>query len=426
MNGRGVMLAMVVALLWLTACSPAPQSELGDVAGELRALRLQLRTASTAGPDVATGVANAMAPLREALQGLVATQREQERRQLQLTQEVQRWGHLVAESLTPAQGEEARLVAARLQELEQKLREQDERHQKVEELLGTALDRASEQLDRFLRRLPAPPAVGTPSDAAESGAAPIAPAQGSEAPPPRQSRVWLWVGLLVLSLASSAVLFGLAWRVRGAAARSARAGRDVAAEAPLGNLVGHAVTNAAPEPGADRLWAAAALLGEAVETLRARQLAANEVPTAARPRTLDDLSIEDLFVVEGLDEADEPDAPEAIDLGEAPAPAAQDEPSMQRTGAAARLDPALVTPSIQAPPQRAAPEEITVRVRPKDGKATQHDLLRILHGDPRILQRPAPRLEAQGGHLVVRFALLPGLPAGERSVLEQRLRDSVA
>lgn len=418
MTDRRGLLAILVALLWLVSCSPTPQAELVDVAGELRALRLQLRSSTTAGPDVATGVANAMAPLREALQGLVATQREQERRHLQLTQEVQRWGHLVAESLAPAQNEEARLVAARLQELETKLKEQDQRHQEVEQLLGTALDRASEQLDQFLRRLPPRAAAEVPAvGGTESGVAPVAPSQGNVGSSPRQGRVWLWVCLLGLSLAASAVLFGIAWRVRGAAAGSA-APVGVGIDAPSHD--GAAI--AAPEPGADRLWAAAALLGEAVETLRARQQAENEVPVATRPNTLDDLSIEDLFVVEGLDEPGRSDEPE---LG-APQPA---EPraaaAPPRAKTAARMELAIAAPSNQSP-KPFVPEEVTVRVRPKDGKATQHELLRILHGDPRILQRPAPRLEAQGGHLVVRFALLPGLPVGERSVLEQRLRDSVA
>lgn len=424
MTGPRGLLAVVVAVLWLSACSPAPQSELADVAGELRALRLQLRTATTtAGPDVATGVANAMAPLREVLKDIVATQQEQERRQLQLTQEVQRWGHLVAESLAPAQGEEARLVATRLQELEQKLREQDERHRQVEALLGTALDRASEQLDQFLRRLAVPAAGNAPPGAAEGGPAPVAPSQGNVGSPPGQSRVWLWVGLLGLSLASSAVLFGLAWHGRGAAAR---AGRDAPPAVPLANRVGQTEADTAPEPGADRLWAAAALLGEAVETLRARQAAASEAAVAPRPTALEDLSIEDLFVVEGLDEPDGTGTTDPVELGEPPAPLLEAPAASQLAEAAARLERTLATPASLTPPKGAVPEEVTVRVRPKDGKATQHDLLRILHGDPRILQRPAPRLEAQGGHLLVRFALLPGLLAGERSVLEQRLRDSVA
>lgn len=409
-------------LLWLAACSPAPQSDLAEVAGELRALRVQLRATTPASPDVGTGVANAMAPLREALQGIVATQQELERRQLQLTQEMQRWGHLVAQSLAPAQGEEARLVAARLQELEQKLKDQDERHRQVEQLLGGALDRASEQLDQFLRRLAVPPPVEAQPGAAESGPAPVAPMQGSVAPEPRQGRVWLWVALLGLSLASSAVLFALAWRMRSGSAR-APAGRDAKLGSASGDPVSPAVVSAAPEPGADRLWAAAALLGEAVETLRARQAAANEVQASPRPTELDDLSIEDLFVVEGLDE---PTVRTEDDADETSALAAEPMASPQLPAVPARMDQALAPLSAEAPRSRTEPEEITVRVRPKDGKATQHDLLRILHGDPRILQRPAPRLESHGGHLVVRFALLPGLPAGERSVLEQRLRDSVA
>ncbi|MBL8737349.1 MAG: hypothetical protein JNL12_13045 [Planctomycetes bacterium] len=413
MIGRTRWIQVLATLVCFAACSPAPQSELADVALELRALRLQLRATGTAGPDVATGVADAMAPLREVLQGIVATQREQERRQLQLAQEVQRWGHLVAESLAPAKGEEARAVAARLQELEQKLKEQDERHQKVEELVGTALDRASEQLDRFLRRLPVPAPVEAAPEATEGGAAPVVPTQGTVAPPPRQSRVWLWVGLLGLSLAASAVLFGLAWRMRGAA-RPGGAARDVGSDVPLGIRAQPSTSEVAAEPGADRLWAAAALLGEAVETLRARQTAAQERPSVPPSDTLDDLSIEDLFVVEGLDEASLPDELEP-DRGPAALPAAA--PAPPKAAVAASSEPSA---------KRAVPEEVTVRMRPKDGKAAQHDLLRILHGDPRILQRPAPRLEAQGGQLVVRFALLPGLPAGERSVLEQRLRDSVA
>lgn len=414
MIGRTWWIQVLATLVCFAACSPAPQSDLADVALELRALRLQLRAAGTAGPDVATGVADAMAPLREVLQGIVATQREQERRQLQLAQEVQRWGHLVAESLAPAKGEEARAVAARLQELEQKLKEQDERHQKVEELVGTALDRASEQLDRFLRRLPVPAAVEAAPEATEGGAAPVVPTQGPVAPLPRQSRVWLWVGLLGLSLAASAVLFGLAWRMRGAAARPGGAARDVESGEPLGIRAKPSTSEVPAEPGADRLWAAAALLGEAVETLRARQAAAQERPSVPPADTLDDLSIEDLFVVDGLDEASLSGELEPGKIHDA-SPAAA--PALPKAADAASSEPSS---------KRAVPEEVTVRMRPKDGKAAQHDLLRILHGDPRILQRPAPRLEAQGGQLVVRFALLPGLPAGERSVLEQRLRDSVA
>ena len=49
----------------------------------------------------------------------------------------------------------------------------------------------------------------------------------------------------------------------------------------------------------------------------------------------------------------------------------------------------------------------------------------ILGRDPRVLVSPAPQVRTGMGELEVSYALLPGLTAGERSLLEQQLRDTV-
>jgi len=86
--------------------------------------------------------------------------------------------------------------------------------------------------------------------------------------------------------------------------------------------------------------------------------------------------------------------------------------------------------STASTPQRAArhasSSPITCRLHfPANQKA--EGLLRGLLGrDPRVLVTPAPEVRNMMGELEVSFALLPGLPAGERSLLEQQLRDTVA
>ena len=61
-----------------------------------------------------------------------------------------------------------------------------------------------------------------------------------------------------------------------------------------------------------------------------------------------------------------------------------------------------------------------------DDPAARERVLAVLDGDPRVLVQPPPAVLASAGLLEVSFVLLPGLPAGEQSLLEQRLRDAVA
>jgi hypothetical protein len=51
-------------------------------------------------------------------------------------------------------------------------------------------------------------------------------------------------------------------------------------------------------------------------------------------------------------------------------------------------------------------------------------VLEILGGDPRVLQRPEPTIRCGADTLEVTFRVVPDLPPGERSHLEQRLRDA--
>ena len=109
---RALLLATLVAA---AACSPS-SSELGEVAAELRALRLQARSAPPSAADKPQ-VAEALSPLRMALDGLLATQRDLQSQQVELAREMQRWSQLVGESANAARSEEGRALARRLQEI---------------------------------------------------------------------------------------------------------------------------------------------------------------------------------------------------------------------------------------------------------------------------------------------------------------------
>jgi len=74
---------------------------------------------------------------------------------------------------------------------------------------------------------------------------------------------------------------------------------------------------------------------------------------------------------------------------------------------------------------RRAPAQLSFRLRARDPANACSALLKMLREDPRVLQRPEPRVHGAGPEVLLQFAVLPGLPAGECSVLEQRLRDSV-
>ena len=69
---------------------------------------------------------------------------------------------------------------------------------------------------------------------------------------------------------------------------------------------------------------------------------------------------------------------------------------------------------------------LTCRLQFPANAQAETRLRSMLGADPRVLAAPAPEVRNAMGALEVSFALLPGLPAGERSLLEQQLRDTVA
>lgn len=422
---RGGLLLAVVA--FFGACSDSATDGSREVAGELRALRLAMQQAAPATPGSGIDrhqIGAALEPLREVMTALGQEQRELQARQLTLTQELQRWSQLLAQTATGAARGESEALTARLQTLEATLKAQDERHRQVEELLGRALDRTADRLDEFLHRLGADAAApvdggkaavpaGTggepapaPGTAERTAPAPkageIAPASAGSPRTSRQAQVVWW---LLLATAGATVL-GVAWRWRRGS--TARGGEAPAGGAPAG---------AGFDRGAEEIWAAAALLGEAVGRLREATDPGglpNPAPTvvpvpaaaqAAEPEPEPDVAEyagDDVFVID-----------EAVEVSEAPAELA---PVPQ---AAAPGRPQIL-------PRMAPPDQLDCHLRAGDPARAMANVLLLLAGDPRVLRRPQPTVALRGDGIDVHFAVLPALPMGERTALEQRLRDAVA
>lgn len=349
---RAVCLPSLAALLaFAAACSDAAPTAHEEIAAELRALRLLLAQQPRASISAADGTAAAAAllPLREGMEALAATQREQAARQLALAQELQRWQQLVSAAVGAGKQDELLALAQRLQALEQQLREQDERHREVEALVQRALDQTGDRLEEFLQRLQALPTGGSSAPTAP----PPAPTPPGDGTPDRRlgqarasgaSERWWW--LLVTAL-GAAMAFVFLRRSR----REARSAVPRPEPPP------------AADPGAREIWAAAALLGEAVDRLRATD--------AGRAKA--DLAPDDVLVV-----VDEP------------------EPR----------------------PRPGPPAEVV----PCGSAAGEARVLALLAADVRVLRRPAPSAEGPAGAREVRFHLLPDLPAGERSGLLAAVR----
>jgi hypothetical protein len=380
--------------LLAAACSDATPSAADEIAGELRALRLALAQqparASETRPQEVVDLQAALQPLRGALEGLAASQRELAERQVALAQELQRWSQLLVDSVTGARADEARVMAKKLQEFEAQLKSQDARHREVEALIQGALDHTADRLDDFLKRLQSPPA-NAPARAPGGDDKPHAPEQtanGNEHE--RQAAAdgavrhgggaamtrWWWLALTCAG--ASAAMFFLR-----------RAGRPPRAElaAPLPPT---ASGNAAPgEQSVEEIWAAAALLGEAVGRLRQ---STGDAPAAAPLVPLEPSPHEELFCVE-----------EDLEPG-LPSPAARSS------------EPASAPPA--APP---GPETIAMVLAGAGEVAVRE----ALAGERLVLRRPAPSVRAGDGGVAVRFHVVPDLSAAERVRLLQRLRDAV-
>ena len=484
---RVAAVATCAALLLPTSCGEPSTPPDSEVAAELRALRTllaqQQRASAAAQPTVA-GVADrgqittALQPLREVLTGLAESQRDLQTRQVTLTQEMQRWSQLLVETASGARQEEAKAMTQRLQQLEKALQEQDKRHREVEALMQGALERTADRLEDFLRRLegtvrpgqqpdpngtpatppnkngagPAPggnvvpPAGATPSSApgggATGGGSTGSGATGSGATgggeedkggsgqvaavhqPRRWSFLW-WMLPLVLAA-------GLGWaflrRLRRLSKRSFGA--------PKAARMGHERVDSPLHrdlDGVQEIWAAAALLSEAVDRLKQNSAAKAQPtsPSSTPPAQSPAQSPSRPPAQPPAAPTDGVDFAEVSVLGEdhgrrvaPPAPPTQ-EPTPTKPApepAATRSAPARPTLG-----PAAAPRNTAVRCRiPGAGAKAQAELLRLLADDPRVLRRPEPVMTTTPTAVEVAFDVLPGLPASERSQLEQRLRDAVS
>lgn len=386
----------VVLVGFAAGCDDVAPTASEEVAGELRALRLLLAQQARAVPAAANGerpdVQAALAPLRSALDALAQSQRELAERQVALTQEMQRWSLLLVESVQGARADEAKATAAKLKELETSLRTQDVRHREVETVIQGALERTADQLDEFLRRLQGTPGTAAPpaKPAGGGGAAPaVVPAVGERngeqallddsRPASRSSRAsmrWWWLGLTCVGAVVATFCLRRARRPAAFAVRSEPVAEPVTATPPL-----------AKEQSVEEIWAAAALLGEAVGRLR--QTAAGEgLPAPTREATLVEPGLDDEFVL--VDD----------EVAVAKAPAA----------------PVVLTPAPRAP------ETMLARVA---GVGSEPQVLAALAEERLVLRRPAPSCRVREGTLEVSFHVLPGTTAGERARLLQRLRDAV-
>ncbi|MCA8950424.1 MAG: hypothetical protein KDE27_13035, partial [Planctomycetes bacterium] len=315
MSRRRLALGLGVALA--AGCSdPAIVDGQREIAGELRALRSALRAAN-AQPVEATvrpaapsldraALTDALAPLREVMVGLAGELDAMQTRQTALTEELGRWSQLLAQTIAsgtatgPAAAEaeaQGQALVQRVQQLEQAMAAQDGRHRQVEELMIRALDQTSDRLEQFLRQVGeiggagngALPVEATSNRGGEGGASPDdstpgKPAVGGDGKPPgggdedrgegdgeaeaamaagsrrlagiRRSgepALW-WFGVAAVALLLSGV-FAL-WLGRENRAGTAWPEPREVDDAESG------------DDGVRELWAAAALLGEAVGRLR--------------------------------------------------------------------------------------------------------------------------------------------------------------
>ncbi len=390
--------ALLIAFFAGSCADPGPTAD-SEIAAEVRALRETLRRSSSGEPrptaaDEAARWAAVLQPMREAIQTLAAEQRQLAEKQLALTQELQRWSRLVVESTSVAQREESSALTVRLQQLETALKEQNSRQRETEAVLQKALDHTADRLEDFLKRLePAPAGATPPRDPAHSehtGAEPAPKSVGSADSPRRRAgtiAAWWWVGT-----AAAVAGLGVAW-----AARSRRqTGRDAV---PAGATFAPREPEAVPQD-VQEIWAAAALLGEAVGRLR-------ESHTNPTPLPASELE-------------DEPPGPNAP--AEAPTDGADEETEF------VVLDDELLHPPVSGvtAPRRHPPESSVCRIRTEDPARALQAALHVLADDPRVLRRPEPSVRCGRDSVEVTFRAVPGLPAGERLHLEQRLRDACA
>lgn len=470
MSGSFRLVALCGLVLFGASCSPDPAQR--ELLLEMRAQNQLLKrqfTQQGGAQDVSAGLAQAaVAPLQEVLVELAKNQRDLSARQATLTQEMRQWTQLLVESMHAEQSDQAVALGKRLEALEKTIQQQDARHREVEDLMGTALTRTADQLQKFLERLnkvepqgaspasadpkqegskPAAGAVGNPERGEPVGGAKGDPAGGDDEQ--QQASMWPLWAVAVLAIASGVwLLLPRRRRPVGIAPEMQVPTQDDPASLEAGEpaevLAEEPAEPPSGEPEVEELWTAAALLGEAIGRIKQ---SGGSVPA----------ELQEVFPGGGFDAAQapahvggeprferssepEPDGGTAhsaplrradqddLFVLEEQAEAVGDYFARGEPVAEPEHEPAPAPPVRPSVPDRLAamprPESITCRLPAADVAAAEGQILDLLGGDPRVLVQPAPRVERRNDAVEVSFALLPDLPPGERALLEQRLRDA--
>ena len=416
--------ALAVLGCLVAACSPDPN--LQELVKEMRAERLQRRSAGTVEDPQALAralVEQAMAPLRDVLVQLDERQGELAQRQAALAGELREWTRLAVDATNQQQGAQAKSLQLRLAELEETIQAQRARQGEMEAVIGEALTRTATQLEQFLQRLRA---SGQPAPSApEAGAGKTEPPPagvGSEGPggdeeDRRQAGLWpIW------AVAIGAIGAGT-WLLlpKRGAQPSVPPGRwqssgEAVDEHELDPAELQIADVAEPAEEVQELWDTAAMLGEAVGRLREERGDVVSSPASDLERSAP---------------ASDAPAPTPLETQPVARPAAQVEASgpapadstRHSTGkGAAPLWPPLPAegPETVRP---LAPGSVVCHVPAGDPASVEGDLRDLLRQDRRVLATPAPEVQRVGGGLQVAFATLPDLQPGERALLEQRVRE---
>jgi hypothetical protein len=416
------------ALTWLCACGdPTAANERTEILRELQALRATIADGQRgARPhEVDRQLLDAaMQPLRELLQGLVADQASLRERQGTLASELGRWSALVAAGTSAEAKDELGALRARLDKMEQELRQQDTRHRDMQELMRKALDMTADRLEGFLNRLegttapPAPDRAKGTAPVPDKGGVDAGPAGAAEAGNANRSGTepfvrqgyerkgpggeTLTIILLVIGILAAGLLAWRLWR-EGAAHRHHASTVQVRNE------------DLAPPPEPSTGWDAVELLAASLADHVERVETATRVVEqrrAAQP------------VVEAAPEA-EPEA-ETIVLAD------EDDAVWQMLGVPGHGS-SVPKAHVSVQPAIAAAAE-TARPRASEGPVwLAADLVQdgeiaaraFLQREVRVLRRPAPVFTDLGDRLHVELAVLPGLPAAERAQIVQRLLRAV-
>lgn len=404
----------------VAACSPDPN--LQELVKEMRAERLQRRSAGTdEDPQVLARalVEQAMAPLRDILVQLDERQGQLAQRQAALAGELREWTRLAVDATNQQQGAQAKSLQLRLAELEETIQAQRARQGEMEAVIGEALTRTATQLEQFLQRLRASgqPTPSAPEAGAGEGELPRTGVEsegpGGDEEDRRQASLWpIWV------VAIGAIGAGI-WLLlpkRGAQPDRWQSSGEPADEHELDPADLQIVDVAEPAEEVQELWDTAAMLGEAVGRLREER---------------GDVVSSPVSDLERLAPASDEAVPAALEAQPVARPAAQ----LRASGPEAADSTPQPTGQEGAPPsprdradepvtaRPVAPGAVVCHVPAGDPAAVEGDLRDLLRQDRRVLATPAPEVQRVGGGLQVAFATLPGLQPGERALLEQRVRE---